>query len=84
LVSSLGAGAALRLLPAAARGERIEHPAVSRLRTAGLSFTLSEPTYCHRDGEPEPYPAGFHEVELQPGALAVAVPAAAARDDADG
>ncbi len=76
MVTQLSLFGALRLLPAAARGERFDHPAISRPRTSELTFTLSRPTFYHCDGEPGPYPAGIHRVRLQRGALPVAVPAA--------
>jgi diacylglycerol kinase (ATP) len=60
-----------RIFPAAARGERFEHPAVYRLRDTGATLTLPGPVAIHLDGEPTTLPEGDYRVRLQPSQLGV-------------
>jgi len=75
LVRPPGLVAGLRLLPRAASGERLDHPAVSVLRCRELVFRCAEPVAFHRDGEPGVTAAGEHRIDILPGALLVCAPA---------
>jgi diacylglycerol kinase (ATP) len=81
LVRPPGALAGLRMLPAAARGERLEHPALSVVRCRELVFRCAGPVACHRDGEPGVLPAGEHRIVLAPGELQVCAPPAPPKED---
>lgn len=76
-VAPLGAVAGLRLLPAAARGERMEHAALNVHRVRDLRFRCADPVAYHLDGEAAVLPAGEHEIGLLDEKLVVcAAPAA--------
>ncbi len=74
LVRPVGLGTAMRLLGPAARGERLDHPAITLLETGRMSFTTPEAVGYHLDGEAAMLPAGRHEITLVPGDLKVLVP----------
>ncbi len=84
LIAPLKLGTLLRLFPAAARGERIEHAGVVRPRAAGAAVRLPEATAMHLDGEPEVLPPGEYAVALAPGRLRVLAPAAPGKGPAAG
>ncbi|MCP4574310.1 MAG: YegS/Rv2252/BmrU family lipid kinase [bacterium] len=75
LVRPPGVVAGLRLLPRAARGASLDHPAISVVTCRDLVFRSTEPVAYHRDGEPGVLVAGEHRVELMPGELLVCAPA---------
>jgi YegS/Rv2252/BmrU family lipid kinase len=54
----------LKLLPAASRGRRLEHEAISVVRCPRLTFASDQPVAVHLDGEPTEVPAGRHEVAV--------------------
>jgi len=60
-----------KIFPAAARGERFEHPAVYRLQDKGAILTLPAPVAIHLDGEPTTLPEGDYRVRLRPSQLGV-------------
>ena len=64
LIRKLNVITGLRLLPAASRGVRLDHPSVSLIRGSGLQFTCDEPVAYHRDGEPGMLPAGTHVLRV--------------------
>ncbi|MGD9548586.1 MAG: diacylglycerol kinase family protein [Candidatus Krumholzibacteriia bacterium] len=64
LVRKLDVWTGLRLLPAASRGRRLKHPAVSLIRSGELQFTCFESVAYHRDGEPGRLPAGTHVLRV--------------------
>jgi YegS/Rv2252/BmrU family lipid kinase len=72
---------ALALLPAAARGERLTHPAVERPRAPGATLICEEPVALHLDGEPTTLPAGQHRLWVQAGQLPVLTGKAPHRGD---
>ncbi len=74
LVRPLPVGQLLRLLPRAAAGRDLDHPAIERPRAAGALLDLPEPTVAHLDGEAGPLAAGRHRLGLEPAALAVVLP----------
>ncbi len=76
LVRSLPLWVLARLFPAAARGERLEHPSVYRPQATGATLTTEAEVPIHLDGEPTILPAGEYRVRLEPGALTVLAPAA--------
>ncbi|MEN8005567.1 MAG: diacylglycerol kinase family protein [Candidatus Krumholzibacteriota bacterium] len=64
LIRPVGPVAGLKLLPAASRGDRVEHEAISVVRCRSLAFTSDEPVAVHLDGEPKVVAAGRHVVEV--------------------
>lgn len=74
LVRPPGLAAGLRLLPRAARGQRLDHPAVSVRACRELVFHCAAPVAYHLDGEPGVLPAGEHRIEVTPGELQVCAP----------
>ena len=64
LIRSVGPVAGLKLLPAASRGERLEHEAIDVIQCPRLAFTSVEPVAVHLDGEPKIVPAGRHVIEV--------------------
>lgn len=64
LIAPLPALAGMRQVPRAARGERLEHPAVTYRRDRELHFTADREVAYHRDGEPGVLPAGEHTIGL--------------------
>ena len=64
LIRKMSVWSGLRLLPAAARGDRLSHAAVSLIRGAELQFVCGEPVAYHRDGEPGTLPAGTHVLRV--------------------
>lgn len=74
LIRPVGLAAALRLLGPAARGEALDHPAISLVQGDRIVFSSDRPVGYHRDGEPGVLPAGEHLIELEPGNLNVLVP----------
>jgi YegS/Rv2252/BmrU family lipid kinase len=64
LIRPVGPVAGLKLLPAASRGERLEHEAISVVQCPRLTFTSAEPVAVHLDGEPKVVPAGRHTIEV--------------------
>jgi diacylglycerol kinase (ATP) len=75
VVHPIGLAAGLRILPGAAAGRMIEHPAFSRHQSRRVAFTLAEPTAYHLDGEAAILEAGDHVVEVLGKKLKVMVPA---------
>lgn len=71
LIRPVGLGTALKLLGPASRGEKLEHEAISLVRTAKMVFTCTEPVGYHCDGEPGMLPAGTHILTLKPAHLKV-------------
>ena len=71
LIRSVGPMTGLKLLPAASRGERLEHEAISVVQCPRLTFTSAEPVAVHLDGEPKVMPAGRHTIEVLPEKLTV-------------
>jgi diacylglycerol kinase (ATP) len=82
LVTPPGILAGLRLLPGAARGERLDHPALQVHRVRDLRFRCGEPVAYHLDGEPGVLPPGEHEVGLLAGKLVVCAPGPDAKETA--
>jgi len=64
LIRPVGPVAGLKLLPAASRGDRVEHEAISVVRCRRLTFTSDQPVAVHLDGEPKVVPAGRHVIEV--------------------
>jgi YegS/Rv2252/BmrU family lipid kinase len=62
LIRPVGPAAGLRLLPAAARGDRLEHEAISLVPCSGLAFEAPDQVAFHVDGEAGYLAAGRHEV----------------------
>jgi len=77
LVRPVGAVTGLKLLPAAARGESIEHEAITRFRCRRIEIQCAEPVSYHRDGEAGTLSAGRHTIEILDTNLRVCVPAPA-------
>jgi len=75
LVHPVSAVSGMGMVPRAARGQRIEHPAVHYRRDRELRFSATGPVAYHRDGEPGVLPAGEHTVGIIPEKLSVRVPA---------
>ncbi len=73
-VTPPGIVSGLRLLPAAARGERFEHPALTVRPVRDLVFRSDRPVAYHCDGEPGVLPAGEHSVGLLEATLNICVP----------
>ncbi len=71
LIRPVGPVTGLKLLPAASRGERLEHEAISVVQCPRLNFTCAEPVAVHLDGEPKVMPAGRHTIEVLPEKLTV-------------
>jgi YegS/Rv2252/BmrU family lipid kinase len=76
LVGPMPLWSLLRVFPAATRGVRVEHPAISRPQAAGARLELEEAVAVHLDGEPTRLPAGSYDLRLDRGHLAVLAPAA--------
>ena len=74
LLRPLGLPTLLRLFPAAARGERLEHPGVCRPRADAARLRTERCLPIHLDGEPQLLDAGEHRISLRPGYLAVLAP----------
>ena len=64
LITPLGLVAGLKLLPRAARGERLDHPALSVVRSPEIVFESPEPVAYHVDGEAGVLPAGRHTLRI--------------------
>ncbi len=62
---------ALRLLPQASAGGRLEHPAILVRQAAQMEFVSDRPVAYHRDGEPGVLAAGRHTVRRLPQGLNV-------------
>ena len=75
LVRPIGLVAGLRILPGAAAGKMIEHPAFFRHQCRRVEFNLAQPAAFHLDGEPAILEAGCHVVEVLDRKLKVMVPA---------
>ena len=75
LVRPIGLATGLRILPGAAAGRMIEHPAFSRFQCSRIEFTTEEPVPYHLDGEVVRLPAGPRVVEVLERKLKVMVPA---------
>jgi diacylglycerol kinase (ATP) len=73
LIRPVGPVTGLKLLGPAARGERLEHEAITLVQARRMSFTTSEPVGYHLDGEAGMLPAGTHELVLVPDDLKVLV-----------
>ncbi len=55
----------LGMLPSAAKGRIIHHPAVSVLRASDMRFVSDQPVAYHRDGEPGILAPGMHRIWIQ-------------------
>ncbi len=75
LVRPLNLMAGLRILPGAAAGRIIEHPAFTRFKSRRIEFKVERPVAFHLDGEPGILEAGSHLVEVLERKLKVMVPA---------
>ncbi len=75
LISRVAPWTALFLLPRAAGGGRLEHPAISVSPFRRLEFKVAQPVGYHRDGEPGMLDAGTHVIEIHEKSLLVRVPA---------
>jgi YegS/Rv2252/BmrU family lipid kinase len=64
LIRPLGLWGGLKLLPGAARGDRLDHPAIRVHRGREIAFESTEPVAYHLDGEPAVLPAGRHVVQI--------------------
>jgi len=64
VITPLGLWAGLKILPAAARGERLDHPAISVRSGREISFESAAPVAYHLDGEPAVLAAGQHTVRV--------------------
>jgi YegS/Rv2252/BmrU family lipid kinase len=64
LLTPLGLAAGLRLLPAAARGERIDTPALSVHQGTKIVLESASPVAYHLDGEAAVLPAGRHTIRV--------------------
>ncbi len=71
LITPLSAWSGLKLLPAAARGDRLDHPAISVHQAVEIEFEMTEPVGYHVDGEPGVLPAGPHTIRVLPEKLMV-------------
>lgn len=71
LIRPVGPVAGIKLLGPAARGDRLDHPAISLVQGTRISFKVSRPVGYHLDGEPGMLPAGEHVIEIEPGSLNV-------------
>jgi diacylglycerol kinase (ATP) len=74
MVGPMGLPNLLRLFPAAARGERLEHPQLYRPRAPGAQLICEREFWVHLDGEPVKLPAGEYQLRLEPARLNVLVP----------
>jgi len=54
----------LKLLPAASKGKRMDHEAISVIQCSTLAFTCHQPVAVHLDGEPKVVSAGRHVIEV--------------------
>ena len=75
LIRKIAPWTAMRQLPKAAQGGRLDHPAISVSPFRRLEFMVSRPVGYHRDGEPGMLEAGTHRVEIVEKSLLVRVPA---------
>jgi len=75
LIRSIAPWTAMRQLPKAAGGGRLDHPAISVSPFRRLEFMVSRPVGYHRDGEPGMLEAGTHAVDIVEKSLLVRVPA---------
>lgn len=75
LVRPIGLIDGLKILPGAAGGNPIVHPAFERCRTHRVEFESTEPVAFHLDGEASVLPAGRHVVQVLESKLRVMVPA---------
>lgn len=75
LIAPLPALEGMRQVPRAARGEHLDHPAVTYRRDRELRFHAPDEVAYHRDGEPGVLPAGEHVVGLVDQKLLVRVAA---------
>ncbi len=64
LIRPVGPVTGLKLLPAASRGDRVDHEAIDVVRCRTLAFTSDQPVAVHLDGEPKVIPAGRHLIEV--------------------
>ncbi len=71
LVSAIGRGAALRLLPASLRGEHLRDPRAVCARARAAMLRLAAPVWAHLDGEPLRLPPGDYPLRVVRGRLAV-------------
>ena len=71
LLRTLHPLAAMRLLPRAAGGGRLDHPALGVVQGAEIVFESDHPVAYHLDGEPDLLPAGTHRVRVLPDKLLV-------------
>ncbi len=71
LIKPLGALAGLKLLPAAAAGERLDHPALLVRQAREITFESAVPVAYHVDGEAAVLPAGRHRIRVRPEKLIV-------------
>ena len=71
LIRPVGPVTGIKLLGPAARGDRLDHPAISLVQGTRISFTVGRPVGYHLDGEPGMLPAGEHVIEIEPGSLNV-------------
>jgi diacylglycerol kinase (ATP) len=81
-VRPLSLWALLRVFPAAARGEHVDHEAVYRTRARTAVLEVSDRVPLHLDGEATVMEAGRYELWLEPGRLMVCAPAPAGRPGA--
>ncbi|MCB1184700.1 hypothetical protein KDM41_14820 [bacterium] len=71
LIAPLPPLAAMRLLPKAAGGGRLDHPALQVVRGPEITLVADRPVAYHLDGEPDVLPAGTHRVRVLPEKLLV-------------
>jgi len=64
LIKPLSVWSGLKLLPAAAAGERLDHPALGVHRAPEIGFESSTPVAYHIDGEASVLPAGKHTIRI--------------------
>lgn len=64
LIRPIGPVTGLKLLPAASRGQRLYHEAISVVRCSRLAFNSDRPVAVHLDGEPKVVAAGRHVIEV--------------------
>jgi len=64
LIKPMGLAAGIKLLPAASRGERLVHSALTVHQVDGLTFESAQPVAYHVDGEAAVLPAGSHRIRV--------------------
>ncbi len=64
LIEPLSVLSGLKLLPAAASGERLNHPALTVHRAPEIGFESAAPVAYHLDGEASVLPAGKHTIRI--------------------